>query len=85
MPEGVIVKSISSRYSVKTDDGIVVCGARGRLKLDKKAPLVGDRVEISLLAPGEYVFSDAFDMVRQTQNQQVIIIGKGPFPDFCYM
>ncbi|MCR5648174.1 MAG: ribosome small subunit-dependent GTPase A [Oscillospiraceae bacterium] len=53
MPEGVIVKSISSRYSVKTDDGIVVCGARGRLKLDKKAPLVGDSVEISLLAPGE--------------------------------
>lgn len=55
MPDGVIVKSISGRFSVKTDDGIVVCGQRGRLKLEKAAPLVGDRVTISVLRPGEGV------------------------------
>ena len=55
MPDGVIVKSISGRFSVKTDDGIVVCGQRGRLKLEKTAPLVGDRVTISVLRPGEGV------------------------------
>ena len=53
MPDGVIVKSISGRFSVKTDDGVVVCGQRGRLKLGGTAPLVGDRVTISVLRPGE--------------------------------
>ncbi len=53
MLDGVIIKSISSRYVVETPDGTVTCSARGRLKLDKSAPLVGDRVTLSLISDTE--------------------------------
>lgn len=53
MPEGVIVKAISSRYVVSTPDGSVTCSARGRLKLDRSAPLVGDRVVLNLITDTE--------------------------------
>lgn len=67
MPEGVIIKSISSRYDVDTVDGIFTCSARGRLKLDKTAPLVGDRVTISILSGKE----GAIESIKPRRNSFV--------------
>ena len=43
--EGVIMKALSGFYYVETAEGTVQCRARGRFRLDKTVPLVGDRVE----------------------------------------
>lgn len=42
--EGIIVKAMSGFYYVKADGETVECRARGRFRLDKITPLVGDRV-----------------------------------------
>lgn len=46
--DGRIIKSLSGFYSVQTEQGIVVCKARGRLRQEENVPLVGDSVRISL-------------------------------------
>ena len=45
MVSGRIVKALSGFYYVKTEDGILVCKARGRFRLDGTSPLVGDWVQ----------------------------------------
>jgi len=45
MAEGIIFKAISGFYYVESDDVTVECRARGRFRLEKNTPLVGDRVE----------------------------------------
>ncbi len=45
--EGRIVKALSGFYYVHTDQRTVECRARGRLRLDGLAPLVGDIVTVS--------------------------------------
>ena len=42
--EGIIIKNISNDYTVKSNDTIYICKARGKFKKDKIIPLVGDRV-----------------------------------------
>ena len=42
--EGLIIKNISNDYTVKTNNDIYVCKARGKFKKDKITPLVGDYV-----------------------------------------
>ena len=44
MREGIIVKALSGFYTVQTEEGLIVCRARGKLRLDGTSPLVGDRV-----------------------------------------
>lgn len=44
--EGIIVKIISNLYSVKCEDGIHECRARGKFRNDSITPLVGDKVTI---------------------------------------
>ena len=45
MAEGVVIKAISGFFYVETSEGTVVeCRARGRFRLEKNTPLVGDRV-----------------------------------------
>lgn len=53
MAEGVIVKALSGFYYVQTDERLLECKARGRFRLDRTSPLVGDRVECSLDAHGK--------------------------------
>lgn len=48
MPVGKIVKALSGFYYVQTEDGIITCRGRGKLRRGDIAPLVGDNVEISL-------------------------------------
>lgn len=52
MAQGVIIKSLSGFYTVSVDDSTVECKARGRFRHDGFSPLVGDRVEVTIDAPG---------------------------------
>lgn len=52
MPTGIITRIVADQYTVRTDQGSVVCAARGRLRLLDTPPAVGDEVVISLLEDG---------------------------------
>lgn len=47
MAQGVIIRSLSGFYTVSTDEGQVMCKARGRFRHDGSTPLVGDRVTVA--------------------------------------
>ncbi|MDI9413441.1 MAG: ribosome small subunit-dependent GTPase A [Bacillota bacterium] len=47
MKQGIIIKGVGGVYDVKVGDEIVKCSLRGRLRLEEKRILVGDRVELS--------------------------------------
>ena len=44
--EGVITKILSDKCEIKIKEEVVICGIRGKLKMDKLLPLVGDKVII---------------------------------------
>lgn len=46
MQNGLIVKTSGSLYTVRTDEGFVLCRERGRLKLGDVAPVAGDFVKL---------------------------------------
>lgn len=48
MNKGQIVKIISNLYTVKLDDGLIECRARGKFRYEKEVPLVGDFVEVDV-------------------------------------
>ncbi len=48
MRTGIILKSISGFYTVRSDGELIVCKARGRLRVENTTPLVGDHVEITI-------------------------------------
>lgn len=48
MKKGIILKGVGGKYEVKTEEGLVSCTLRGRLRLEKQRVLVGDRVRISI-------------------------------------
>jgi len=45
---GIIIKSLSGNYYVKTDSTTILCKARGIFRKNKISPLPGDTVKISL-------------------------------------
>lgn len=63
--EGRIFKALSGFYYVDCGDATVTCRARGKFRHDKMAPLVGDRVEITLLPDG----TGAVDAILPRKNQ----------------
>ncbi len=44
--EGVITKILSDKCEIKIKEEVVICGIRGKLKMEKLLPLVGDKVII---------------------------------------
>ena len=48
MTKGIIFKALSGFYYVKTEQGLIECKARGVFRKKQNAPLVGDKVIISL-------------------------------------
>lgn len=46
--EGTIIKALSGFYYVKSGDETIRCKARGRFRLGKTSPLVGDNVKLSV-------------------------------------
>jgi ribosome biogenesis GTPase len=49
MIKGIINKGIGGFYYVETEEKLYVCRARGKIKNEQITPLVGDRVEISVV------------------------------------
>jgi len=58
MHEGIIYKAMSGFYYVKSADGTVECRARGRFRLDKNIPLVGDRVKYTTTESGKGILTE---------------------------
>ncbi len=46
--QGIIIKTLSGFYYVKTENGVYTCKARGLMRKTGETPLCGDRVEISI-------------------------------------
>jgi ribosome biogenesis GTPase len=57
MAYGIIFKALSGFYYVESEDGTVECRARGRFRLEKSVPLVGDHVEFTPTEPGRGVLT----------------------------
>ena len=49
MINGKIIKGIGGFYYVDTEKGLYECRARGIFRKNKQTPLVGDRVQISIV------------------------------------
>lgn len=49
MQKGLILSNVSNIYNVQVENKIYECTARGKFKKGETVPLVGDRVEISII------------------------------------
>ena len=58
MAEGIIYKAMSGFYYVKSMEGTAECRARGRFRLEKSIPLVGDYVEYAATEPGKGILTN---------------------------
>ena len=58
MLEGTIYKALSGFYYVKSTEGTAECRARGRFRLDKSTPLVGDNVTFKATEPGKGILTE---------------------------
>jgi ribosome biogenesis GTPase len=61
---GTIVKALSGFYYVDHDGEIVTCRARGKFRHTGVSPLVGDRVEVTLLGGG----TGSVDRILERKN-----------------
>ena len=58
MTEGVIVRSLSGFYTVRSSEGTFICRAKGKFRKDGVSPLVGDRVTIEPAVDGTGMVAD---------------------------
>jgi len=58
MHKGIIYKAMSGFYYVKSAEGTTECRARGRFRLDKSNPLVGDHVKFTATETGKGVLTE---------------------------
>lgn len=65
MAQGVIMKALSGFYYVDLEGRTLTCRGRGKLRHEKVKPLVGDRVEVTVLDDG----TGAVDAVLPRKNQ----------------
>lgn len=65
MAQGVIMKALSGFYYVDLEGRTLTCRGRGKLRYEKVKPLVGDRVEVTVLEDG----TGAVDAVLSRKNQ----------------
>ena len=57
MPQGKIVKTASTLYTVRGEDGLFACRPRGRFRLDGLTPLAGDEVTFEARKDGSGVLT----------------------------
>ncbi len=55
---GIILKALSGFYYVEAEDAIIECRARGKFRLERISPLVGDRVMITETENGKGVLEE---------------------------
>ncbi len=89
---GVITKGIGGFYYVSTERGIVECHARGKMRKQKITPMVGDKVEITIV--NENPFEGALEeisprttylirpAVANVDTVVIVIAATSPNPDF---
>ncbi len=58
LTNGIIVKALSGFYYVSTDNAVIECHARGLFRKNSDSPLVGDSVNIEILADGTGVVKE---------------------------
>ena len=63
--EGIIIKNESNNYTVRTNKGINICKPRGKFRLDKITPLVGDKVIKAKFENGELVFDAVYEKIEE--------------------
>ncbi|MCL2662452.1 MAG: ribosome small subunit-dependent GTPase A [Oscillospiraceae bacterium] len=56
--DGFIYKALSGFYYVKSEEGTTECRARGRFRLDKSTPLVGDNVSFKPTEHGKGLLTE---------------------------
>lgn len=89
---GVITKGIGGFYYVSTERGIAECRARGKMRKQKITPMVGDKVEITIV--NENPFEGALEeicprktylirpAVANVDTVVIVIAATSPNPDF---
>ena len=86
MAEGIIVKAMSGFYYIESGEGPVECRARGRFRLEKCTPLVGDNVVYTPTEPGKgYLKSieprkNVFIRPPIANIDRLIIVASGAIP-----
>ena len=85
--QGIILKALSGFYYVDRGDGVpVACRARGKFRHQKLNPLVGDRVDYTLLADGAGVLDGILPRKNEFQRpavaniDQLVVIASGAVP-----
>jgi len=84
--EGIIYKAMSGFYYVQSTGETTECRARGRFRLDKSTPLVGDHVIFSPTEPGKGIITDIFprrnSFIRPplANIDKMIIVASGAIP-----
>jgi len=86
MTSGIIMKSLSGFYYVETADKTVECKARGRFRLDKISPLVGDIADVELTEGDRGVITalhkrkNSFIRPPVANVDQILIFASGAIP-----
>ena len=83
---GIIIRSLSGFYDIDCEGQLIRCRARGKLRYKKQKPLVGDRVELTIINEEE----GALDMILPRTNvmdrpavanmDQLILVASGAIP-----
>ncbi len=83
---GRICKALSGFYYVETEEGTLTCRARGKFRKTGISPLVGDRVDCTILGGGEGMIEqilprrNAFDRPAVANIDQLVIVASEAIP-----
>lgn len=83
---GTIYKAMSGFYYVESESGVTECRARGKFRLEKKSPLVGDHVEYKMTEPGKGILTNILPRKNEFVRPPIanidvmIIIASGAIP-----
>ena len=53
LADGFVFKAVRGLWYAETEDGVLACSAKGRLRTEGVTPLVGDRVRVKALGGGK--------------------------------
>lgn len=83
---GRIRKALSGFYYVDAPEGLLACRARGKFRKEGVSPLVGDRIEYTVLSGGEGVIEavlprrNAFERPAVANIDQLVIVASEAVP-----
>ncbi len=86
MADGTVVKTVRGLWYVETEEGVLCCSARGKLRTERQTPLVGDRVSVQPLGKGRgsldavYPRKNAFVRPAVANLDALIILASAAIP-----